>query len=200
MLSRVRDHRFANRVLVSRAGLWLPEIDALAPRFRNVLAVLDGPRGRRLVASANIITDAGDVYYAQSALGEAPTDAFTTLYLSSVDWDATHPQKASTSDNIASVIAGASKAVDATYPRTADPDADNTGAGADVMTWRFSFAKADFNDADIDAGAIAAAGATGWGVAAGTDPLLTAFDIAPAFAKTADDTLKYIVNHTQNGV
>lgn len=200
MLLKSRISEFVNKVYESKAGLWFPEIDVLVPKFQNILFVLDGDLGKRLHAVHNIVTNDGDVYYAERMANESPTNTFANLYLSTVDWDSGHPAKTSNSDNIASVISGSSKAVDGTYPQTNDADADNTGAGTDVVTWRFSYAKGDFSDNDIDAGAIAEASVTSWGSASLNDPLLTAFDITPAFAKTSNDTLKVFVNHTANGV
>ncbi len=200
MLVRERLSSFANRVYRSRAGLWvIDKLDLLVPRHDNILLVLSGPEGKRLLAAHNIVTNDGDVYYAQKAVGESPTNNFNSLYLSTVNWDASHPSKTSTSDNIASVIAGSEKAVSTGYPKTNDQDADNTGAGTDVVSWLFSYAKADFSDPDIDAGAISKAAVTSWGTGTGTDPLLTAFDLT-AFAKTSNDTLKVFVNHTMSGV
>lgn len=190
---------FAHAVYHSAAGLWVPLRDSLVPKHHNILCVLGTPAGTQLIPAHNIVTDAGDKYYAQKAVGETPTDAFARLYLSTVNWDVTHPSKTSVSDNIASMIAGTEKAATATYPKTNDGDTDNTGAGVDVVTWLFSYTKADFNDADIDAGAIAAAAVTSWGASAGTHNVLTAFDLT-TFAKTANDTLKVFVNHTMNGV
>jgi len=184
---------------MSRAGLWVPRLDALVPRHHNILCVVAGPAGRLLIPAHNIVTNEGDRYYAQKIAGEAPTNTFNRLYLSTVDWNATHPSKTSTSDNIASMISRTEKAPATGYPKTNDGDADNTGAGVDVVTWLFSYAKADFSDNDIDAGAIAATGVTSWGAGAGTDQILTGFDLA-TFAKTANDTLKVFVNHTMNGV
>ena len=197
MLIKERLTRFKNKVYVSKHGIWCDGL--LEHRHRNVLAILNSEEeGRRLLMmSHNIVTDAGDTYYAQKAVGETVTNAFTSLYLSSVNWDASHPAKGSLSANIASMIAGSEKAVSATYPKTNDGDADNTGAGADIVSWLFSYAKADFNDADIDAGAISVASVPAWG--SGTNVLLAAFDFT-AFAKTANDTLKIFVNHQMNGI
>lgn len=199
MIIRARVQGFLNRVYRSKGSLWLPLMDLVVPRHKNILLVLGTPEGTTLHAASNIVTDAGDVYYAQKAVGESPTNAFSKLYLSTVNWDSSHPAKGSTSDNIASMISGTEKAATAGYPKTADSDTDNTGAGTDVVTWLFSYTKADFNDADIDAGAISKASVTSWGAGAGSDPLLTAFDLT-TFAKTANDTLKVFVNHTANGV
>lgn len=188
-------------VLTTLAGLWVPAMDLLVPRHDNVLLVLgrellDGRRESIVVGAANIITDAGDVYYAQSAMGEVVTNNFDSLYLSEATFGA--PGKASDVDDLASVIAGSEKAVSVSYPQTNDADGDNTGAGADVMSWLFSYAKGDFNSSAITAGALTVAGETNWGGVTG-NPLLSAFNIS-SFQKTASDTLKVFVNHTINGV
>lgn len=185
---------FSNRVLKSAASLILPG-GLFVPKNQNVLFVLENEGGKFLHATHNIVTTAGDVWYAQKACGESPTNTFANLKLSTVDWGST-PDKTTDSGDIASQISGSSKAVSATYPKTADSDTDNSGAGTDVVSWLFSYSKADFNDASIDAGAIAASGTT---LGTGTDPLLTAFDLT-AFAKTANDTLKVFVNHAMEGV
>lgn len=198
LLKRSTDQPFLNRVLETRAGLWVPGQDIVVPKHRNVLAILGTPRGKILIPASNIVGDAGDLYYAQSAVGEAVTNAFDSGYLSSVAWG-TGPNKTTASDDIASMIASVEKLVSATYPKTNDGDGDNTGAGTDIVTWLFSWAKADFNDADIEAGAISLPTNTSWGGAGGNDPILTGFAFT-AFAKTADDTLKVFVNHQMNGV
>lgn len=186
---------FINRVLKTPGGIWIPNDDLFVPRNRNVLAVLSGPQGKRLLAARNIVTNAGDVYYAQSAAGESPTNAFDRLSLSSVDFSP-GPSKTSDAGDLASVISGATSAFEATYPKTNDGDADNTGAGTDIITWLAAYAKGDFNDADIEDGCIHVNGAT---FGTGSDPLLTAFSMTQ-FAKTADDTLKVFVNHEFAGV
>lgn len=197
MLIKHRVHGFLNRVYQSANGLFLPG-GLIIPRNNNILLILENFRGKELMAAHNIVTDAGDVYYAQKAGSESPTNTFNTLYLSTVDWSPA-PAKDTDTDDLASVISGGSKAVDSTYPKTNDGDADNTGAATDTLSWRFSYGKADFNDPSVDAGAIAATGLTSWGAGSGVHPVLTAFDLT-AFAKTANDTLKVFVNHNFLGV
>ena len=197
MLIREQVSGFVNKVYRTPGGIWAPLFDVFTPKHQNVLAILGRPDGKVLIPAHNIITNAGDVYYAERMAAETPTNTFNSCYLSSVEWDATHPQKASTATNIASMISGVEKLVSATYPKTNDGDADNTGAGTDITSWLFSWTKADFNDADIDAGAVTVAGHSTWG--SGGQVLLAAFDMT-TFAKTANDTLKLFVNHTANGV
>lgn len=91
-------------------------------------------------------------------------------------------------------IASAALAVDATYPKRNDGDSNNTGAGTDIITWRFSYSAASFANAAITHGIITLTTATG------TDPLLTGFAFAASFAKTTSDPLTVWVNHEFLGV
>lgn len=193
--SRVHRPGFLDTLYKSKAGLWLR--DRLVPLHKNLIYVLEDSRTglKRTLVGSNIVTDAGDIWYAQSAAGETPTNTFNTMYLSTVAFTST-PAKATDAGDLASTISGSSKAVSATYPKTNDGDADNTGAGTDVVTHLFSYAKADFNDTDIEGVTIATSSTT---FGSGSDPLLMARD-ETAFAKTANDTLKVFVNHTMNGV
>lgn len=181
--------RFANRVLVSKAAIWMPALDLVVPKHRNVLAVINGPRGRFLVAASNIVTDAGDLHYAQRAVTESLTNAFGIHELGS----AGTPGKAANRSAF-TAIGSTAKAHTATYPKRNDGDTDNTGAGVDIVTFLGSYAKADFNHAAISHGWITntAPGAS--------EPLLTGYAFGAPFAKTADDTLKVFVNHQMNGV
>lgn len=139
----------------------------------------------------NIVTNAGDVYYAQMAGGETPTNDFDTMWLGS---GGSAPGKGNDSDDI-TLIASTAKTVKSTYPKTDDDDSDNSGAGADILTWTFEWSGADFNHAAITDGAI------GVGAYGSAEPVLTHFEFSGgAFAKTASDTLKVIVNHTFTGV
>ena len=201
MLIRSEFGNYIHRVFASRASLFWPGLGLCLPRYHNVLVVREGPGGRTLFPAANLVTNDGDRFYARLIANEAPSPALNSLYLSPVAWDAGHPQKATTSENLASVIAGGEKAVSTGYPQTADEDADNPDAGLNVVTWQFNYAKGDFSNPGIQSGAIAAAGIAvpAWG-AAPAQPILTGFTIAPAINKTANDTLKLIVNHTMTGV
>jgi len=199
MLIRSSVDGFSNKVYKTKGSLWVPSLDSIVPLKNNVLAVLRNESGKFLIPAKNLVTDSGDQYYAEGAVG-TPSVSYNTLYLSTVAWDVGHPAKTSTSDNLASVITGGSVAVDTSYPTTNDTDADNSAnAGIDVVTWRFSYTKTSFSDTDIEGAAISTSGVTSWGTAAGTDNVLAAFNFT-AFAKTTNDTLKVFVNHTFNGV
>jgi hypothetical protein len=179
---------FRNRVLASPAALLVPLFDAWVPRNRNVLAVLAGPSGRLLIPASNIVTDAGDLYYAQKGAGEATTNAFGVHELGSAGTPAKGANRSAFTP-----IGSTQKAHAATYPKTNDGDADNTGAGTDIVSYLASYAKADFTHAAVTHGWIT-------NVTPGaSEPLLTGYAFAAAFEKTADDTLKVFANHEMLG-
>lgn len=150
------------------------------------------PGGKLLVAASNIVTDDGDLYYAELGAGESPTNDFAAGIFE-LQSAGTPAKAADRSDFTA--IASTQKTIDGTYPQTNDGDADNTGAGADIVTYRVSYTKTDFNASGITHGLITNAGP------GAAEPILTGFALPDApFQKTANDTLKVFVNHTMNGV
>src|SRR5690606_35956890 len=95
----------------------------------------------RVYETHNIITNAGDVYYAQRAAGESPTNAFDTMWLGIAD-SSSAPDKGNDSDDL-DFIANSAKTVKSGYPKTDDDDPDHTGAGTNVVTWTFEWGAAD---------------------------------------------------------
>lgn len=174
-------------------GLWFPKHEEIAVRGEVIAVLTDVKTGKkRVFRTHNIVTDAGDLYYAQNAAGESPTNAFDQMELG--DSSSSAPGKSSTTSSI-NLIASTAKAVASTYPKTNDGDSDNTGAGVDVVTWQFNWTAGDFNNGDITDGIISVSG-HGAGAA-----VLTHFEFSGgSFAKTSSDTLKVIVNHTFTGV
>lgn len=189
MLIRHSVEGFRNKVYESLGSLFVPLFDAMIPRHDNVLAVLEGLEGKLLIPAHNIVTSAGDIWYAQKSAGEASTNNFNTMVLDSAG---TLGKAAVYSDF--TPIGSTAKTVTAGYPKTADADADNTGAATAVVSWLGSWAKADFNNAAISHGMITVAGPS-----AGS-ALLTGYAFGSPFAKTANDTLKVFVNHQMLGV
>jgi hypothetical protein len=159
--------------------------------------------GRLILKGHNIVTTAGDVWYAQqAAVGIAATvpsvtDTFTHAVLGTGAGSA--PAKNSTYGFFSTPITGAGiKIATSGWPRVDGPDADNTGAGAAVLSWKFEWTAGDFNDT-----AIADVMITN-GAPSGTDPVLMHADDGDwtpsgTFDKTASDTLKFYVNHTLLG-
>jgi hypothetical protein len=172
---------------IPRHGL-LARLLGSAAKHHNVLGVLGTPDGLLLVPAANIVTDAGDTYYAQRGAAEAPTNAFGW----GVQCSAGTPGKAAVYSGF-TPIGSAGLAVDATYPRSNDPDINNTGRGVDIITWRYSYSAASFS------GTVSHGLITVTSPIAGS-PLLTGFAYGASFAKTTNDTLTVYVNHEMLGV
>ena len=143
----------------------------------------------------NIVTDAGDLFYAQKGAGESPTNNFAgTSGRMELRTGSATPAKSDTYQQVTTPVTTSRKAIDATYPKTNDSDTDNTGAGTDIVTWRTSWTTGDFNATGIIGGCIHVGGAS----PSNSTALLTHFSIS-SFDKTSSDTLKVFVNHTFNG-
>ena len=144
----------------------------------------------------NIVTNDGDLYYAQKSVGGTPTTDFggSDGRMELRTGSAT-PAKAHVYSDVTTPVTASRKAKDSGYPKTADDDSDNTGSGTDIVTWRTSWTTSDFNATAIIGGCFHAGGAS----PASGSKLLTHFSIT-SFNKTASDTLKIFVNHTFNGV
>jgi len=141
---------------------------------------------------ANIVGDAGDIYYAQKGANETATNDFDFMELGS---GSQTPSAAKGDDrsNLLGNIAGSEKNIASGYPQSDDTDTDNTGKAADVTTWLGSYTTGDFNNSDIQGVIITNTGP------GSVEPILTRA-ILSTFTKTATDTLKLFVNHTANGV
>jgi len=144
----------------------------------------------------NIVTNDGDLYYAQKSVGGTPTSDFggSDGRMELRTGSAT-PAKAHVYSDVTTPVTASRKIKDNTYPKTADDDSDNTGSGTDIVTWRTSWTTSDFNATAIIGGCFHVGGAS----PASGSKLLTHFSIT-SFNKTASDTLKIFVNHTFNGV
>ena len=186
--------RFLNvtKVRRTKGGLWFPELDIVLPKHMNILAVLRTPEGRYLHPAHNIVTDAGDQWYAQKAAGEAVTNDFNRHAMASARTAAWAKSGTASQYGNATVISGSSKANDTGYPKTNDTDADNTGDAIDAVTHRVSYLTSEANGT-IVAGLIHKSTDV-----TATGPLLTGYDFT-SFTKTSSDTLKVFVNHTFNG-
>jgi hypothetical protein len=148
----------------------------------------------------NVITDAGEIYYAKLSAGEAAatnedfggtgagtgyfeigTTAFTTLETSTFgDWDV----------GAASKITGSRLTFTGGYPKTNDTgDTDNSGDTEQTVSYAINYSAASWNDTDVETGVIHDNASPVSGTL-----LLSGWSFTP-FAKTASDTLKIFVNH-----
>lgn len=159
-------------------------------RTHDALLVLtDESTGRqRHIWGDNIVTTAGNTWYAQLACAQTPTNAFANLYLATAG-----PATPAVTDNYGTftVVAGSSKAKTAGYPKTPDDDADNTGDGDTVVSWKFEYSTADGPFATaITHSFIAKASASG------TDPILNSYKWAASWTKDSSTSCKVFSNHT----
>ena len=193
MLFRKRVSGWATKFYESKAGLWFPTFGLVVPKYRNVFGVLNGEQGKRIIPASNLITDAGDLHYAQRIVSESLTNAFGIHEMATAT--PTHAKANHRGTAGWTFVSGSQKATDGTYPLRNDGDTNNPGpVTTDMVTHRVSYTKADFNANGIAGGIITntSPGAS--------EPILTGYDFAATFNKTADDTLTVYVNHTANGV
>jgi hypothetical protein len=205
-----RDAQIENylQFLETQPHLLERQIHNFAPQM-NILAVLRTPEylgsGKYdMIANfyycKNIVTDDGDIFYAKMGALEARS--------ANEDFEAgrmelNNPASADTllkTDDYSDVltpITASRKIYDATYPKTNDGDADNTGAGVDVVSYLTSWTTSDFNDGGttIKGGMIHDNASP-----TANSSILTHYSFGTPFNKTASDTLKVFVNHEMLGV
>lgn len=160
-------------------------------RENNIVLVLEDVRSgrKRKAFGRNLVTNDGDQFYAEAIVASGSVLLVAGMNLGS---SAVAPTKTDT--NVGSIVANGSAATDSGYPRTADNDADNTGAAADSVTWRSTFGTAAGNANGIQEIAVANVLGT-----AGTAKCVSRGTLA-SFNKTSSDTLKVFVNHNILGV
>lgn len=191
MLYRERLIKFGNRVYKTVHGLWTP--DNVVPIKRNVMAILRPDHGQGdplLFLGRNIVTNDGDVYYAQRGVEATPTDDFSNT-TAGLRLGSSSAAVSKTDTDVTTFITGALTAVDSGYPKSPDDDADNTGDGTDIASWRYQYGTSAFSAA-VKEGAIVDNDTTP--TAALNHFLIT------EFTKTNSDTLKMFINHEFLGV
>lgn len=148
-----------------------------------------------IMEGVNIVTDGGDLYYAQMAAGSTdPTNDFdgSTAGIRIGIGTTGAGNKADTDLNTETTGSGMRMALTTGYEKVNDTDADNTGSGTDIVTWCYYWSTTEGNDTGINEGAIVNS-------LTGASACLTHFDFGTTFDKTSADTLKVFVNHTFTG-
>ena len=174
----------------------------------KVVAVLLGPGGdvKQVAEGRNIVTNGGDLYYAERAallttgtpISPVPTN-FTDVngvpdMIMGYGTAGAAPGKTSDRSNITARTTGSELALDATYPLVNDPDADNTGSGTDIVTYHHEYGAGVGTDTGIDRVYLT-------NPSPGPSEVLLMYAvISPVINKGAGDTLKLFVNHQLNGV
>lgn len=164
----------------------------------KVVAVLERSNGEVEVhETKNIVTNDGDVFYAQRATGATPTNFWNVtvfdgnMFLSTT---AATPTKADTFATIsANIVNTTGQVISAPYPKANDTDADNSGKGPNVVTYACTFSTGQGPYTNVADVSIAKSGASG------SAPLLMRAKFASTFTKATTDTLKVFVNHTMTG-
>ena len=162
---------------------------------------------KRIFESKNIVTDDGDLYYAErgalltvgTPISPVPsnfTDAngVPDMIMEMYDNSGGVPAKGNDRSDLGTIITGSAKAIDATYPQVNDGDGDNTGAGTDIITYRVSYTTGEANSAGI-ADVILTNPTPG-----ASEPLIMHAEFGTPFEKTSSDTLKVFINHEMLGV
>lgn len=158
----------------------------------NVVAVLrDGRNNVRRISQPNLIVTTGDIFYAQKAAGESPTNAFSIFELGV---GGSTPVKGSNRSAISSVVSGSQIAFSSGYPKTNDTDPLNTGGGASIVTFKGFWGQGVATQNGIDRIIITVP------TPGASAPLLMYALFASPFNKGAFDTLTVFVNHTFLGV
>jgi hypothetical protein len=147
----------------------------------------------RRIWGRNLVTTAGNVWYAQSACGGTPTNDFDSLYLATACGEGGGNPIVTSDYADFTVHAGSEKHKTASYPMSPDTDADNTGDGATVVSWAFAYTTGDGPFTAVTHSFIAKTGASG------TDPILSGYKWAASWAKDASTSAKVFANHTMLG-
>lgn len=176
------------------------QVEALLQRARDLFdgigivgithAIITKPNGDQGVYwGSNLVTDAGDLYYAQRGAAESPTNFTTPAHEYGTAGNS--PAKGSDRSDLTSKTSGSLSQMEATYPKTNDPR-----GGTDVVSYKASWAAGTGTDTGIIQGIL-----TNWaaGTPGASEPCLTHFTIS-SFDKGAGDTLDWYVHHTMNGV
>lgn len=158
----------------------------------NVFLVLTNiyTKKSRIILGKNIVTDAGDIFYAQKISGEATTNPFDIMELGI---NGAAPVKTSDRSNVTTPVGSSQKVFDLGFPKSNDLSAVNTGKGIDVVTFSVIYLVGEANANDIDRVIITNA------TPGASEPVLMHASVTP-FTKTSSDILQVFVNHTMNGV
>jgi len=175
--------------------------DKIRVKGHIVAVVTNSKTGeKRTYETRNIVTDAGDLFYQQRGVKTAlPTnftdgagafDGIMELY----NGASAAPAKGNDRSDLVGLVVSSGQVIDATYPKLNDGDADNTGAGAGIITYRVSYALGTLVDTGI-ADVIITNPTPG-----AAEPVLMHAEFGAPFDMTALDSLKVFINHAIAGV
>jgi len=124
--------------------------DGLALKGKITAVVTRGDGSVDTYVTKNIITTAGDGFYANRA-AKNPADTFTPTGIR-LGTGVGAASKASVDVDL--FLAGSQLVTDIGYPRIDDPDTRNTAGAVDTLTWRYSWVAGAIIQTGISEGAI----------------------------------------------
>jgi len=166
-------------------------MDAKSNQKENVTLVIKNAEGqvKQVVKGSNIITNEGDVYYAQKIVGETNTSFETPSLV--LGTGTTLPSK--TDIGVSTPIASSGKLLDAGFPQRDNQDPGNTDGSISTVTWKFSYPLGAVVATGVAEGAIVDNGAA-------PSVALNHFLFSNTFNITSTDQLTVYVNHKFVGV
>ena len=161
----------------------------------DALLVLKNERTgkERRIWGQNIVTTAGNTWYAQKACGQVPTNDFDSMYQATACSEAGGNPTVTSNYSHFTVHAGSEKHITALYPMSPDTDGDNTGDGATKVSWAAAYLIADGPFVAITHSFISITGA------GGVNPILNGYKWGAAWDKDAATSCKVYANHTMLG-
>lgn len=155
--------------------------------YGRVLAVVTDLGGKvvKVIPGTNLVTNDGDLYYAQRAVEDTPTDDFTAGGLR-LGTGTTTPAKADT--DVTTFVASSGRGEYTGYPKVNDTHANNSGGGTDIVTWMYQYTAGYFTGTGIIEGAIVDNVAT-------PTAALCHFLFAASFNIVATEALSVFINH-----
>jgi len=166
-------------------------MQAKSKQRENVTVVIKDAAGKvkGVVKGSNIITNDGDIYYAQKIVGETNTSfEQPSLVLGT---GTSIPSKTDT--GVETPIADSDKLLDSGFPQRDNQDPGNTDGGVNTVTWKFSYPLGAVVATGVSEGAIVDNGAS-------PTMALNHFLFSNAFDITDTDQLTVYVNHKFVGV
>jgi len=161
----------------------------VAPK-ENVLVLIKKANGEiKKIKGHNIVTDAGDEYYARMIVNDASN--ITTPFYLRLGTGTDDPTKSDT--DVETYIDGSAKVVDDGFPKRNYTDEGNSDGGVNVITYKITYDIGEVVANDISEGAL---------VDNGDNPTkaLNHFLFNQSFDLTKDDQLVVFVNHKFTGV
>ena len=158
----------------------------------DAVLVLRSTKNKKVnyIPGQNIVTTAGNTFYAESACGQTPTNVFANLFLATAG-----PATPAVDDDYDSftVTSGSEKAKSSGFPKCPDTDIDNTGKGATVVSWKYEYTTGDGPFTAITHSFISISGA------GAAEAILNSYKWASAWSKDSSTTAVIYTNHTMLG-